>query len=595
MAGRRPTPRNLRFRGDPGKGRRSLRQGARRFLVTHLRCAPRRATPSLAPAVETANLRRTSRGRPLVLRELVVRDLALVAEATVRFGPGLNLLTGGTGSGKSLIIDALSLALGARGGGGQVRHGAGRATVEAVFGSVRLQREVGKRSAAKIDGRTATPAQPRELGDNLVAIHGQHEHHALLDSDTQTELLDAYAGAIDIRASVAMAHAGWTAASAALRDLEQLRSRGKREQEYLLWQLDELRKADPIPGEDEALAAERSATRHAARLAELGRVAMEALHEEGVARAAAALGAAATPDPRLREHATRLDALAEEMSDVVASVRHYTEQLDSDPGRLETIESRLAILDGLKRKYGGSIEAAIKERDRLQLQVSATEDIDSAVAGAEAELAQRRDQLQYPAGRLTKSRGAAAQRMQKAVAVELQGLHLEGARFEVAMRQLAEVGPAGADAAEMMFSANPGEPIAPLARVASGGELARVMLAIKTVSADADRLPTLVFDEVDAGIGGEAAVQVGLRLKRLGTRHQVLVVTHLAQIASFADHHLVVEKAKGKDGRNVVTVRELTDPDEKARELARMMSGGVTEKAVARAQELLEEAMRPVR
>jgi len=297
----------------------------------------------------------------------------------------------------------------------------------------------------------------------------------------------------------------------------------------------------------------------------------------------------------LAEHATRLDALVEEMSDVVASVRHYTEQLDSDPGRLETIESRLAILDGLKRKYGGSIEAAIKERDRLQLQVSATEDIDSAVAGAEAELAQRRDQLQSAAARLTKARGAAAQRMQKAVAAELQGLRLEGARFEVALRQLAEVGPAGADAAEMMFSANPGEPIAPLARVASGGELARVMLAVKTVSADADRLPTLVFDEVDAGIGGEAAVQVGLRLKRLGARHQVLVVTHLAQIASFADHHLVVEKAKGKDGRNVVTVRELTDPDEKARELARMMSGGVTEKAVARAQELLEEAMRPVR
>src|SRR4029077_17031693 len=164
-----------------------------------------------------------------------------------------------------------------------------------------------------------------------------------------------------------------------------------------------------------------------------------------------------------------------------------------------------------------------------------------------------------------------------------QGLRLEGARFEVALRPLADMGQAGAETVEMMFSANPGEPIAPLFRVASGGELARVMLAIKTVGADADRIPTLVFDEVDAGIGGEAAVQVGLRLKALGSRHQVLVVTHLAQIASFADHHLLVEKAKGKDGRNVVGVRELTGEDEKARELARMMSGGVTEKAVARA------------
>ncbi len=182
--------------------------------------------------------------------------------------------------------------------------------------------------------------------------------------------------------------------------------------------------------------------------------------------------------------------------------------------------------------------------------------------------------------------------MEKAVTAELQGLRLEGARFEVALVQNVEIGPTGAEAAEMMFSANPGEPIAALAKVASGGELARVMLAVKTVGADADRLPTLVFDEVDAGIGGEAAIQVGLRLKALGARHQVLVVTHLAQIASFADHHLVVEKMPGSDGRNVVKVRELTSEDEKARELARMMSGGVTAKAVARGHELLEEARR---
>jgi DNA repair protein RecN (Recombination protein N) len=182
--------------------------------------------------------------------------------------------------------------------------------------------------------------------------------------------------------------------------------------------------------------------------------------------------------------------------------------------------------------------------------------------------------------------------MQKSVAHELQGLRLEGARFEVALQPQSDIGPAGAEVAEMLFSANPGEPLAPLARVASGGELARVMLAIKTVGADADRLPTLVFDEVDAGIGGEAAIQVGLRLKALGSRHQVLVVTHLAQIASFADHHLVVEKVPGADGRNVVTVRELTSDEERARELARMMSGGATAKALARAHELLEESRR---
>lgn len=510
----------------------------------------------------------------------------------MRFMPGLNLLTGETGSGKSLIIDALSLCLGARGGVDQIRHGAGRAIVEAAFDSLVMQRELGKRSAAKIDGRPASPAQLRELGAGLVAIHGQHEHHALLDTDTQTELLDAYGGALDLRAQVGSAHAAWMAATSSLRDLEQLRSRGRREQEYLQWQLDELRKADPKPGEDQQLGAERTAMRHAARLAELTREAIDALHDDAIARAAVAVRSAADFDPRLADHASKLELLSEESADVAAAVRRYAELLDSDPRRLEEIESRLAVLDDIKRKHGGSIESAIAERQRLELQLGATEDLDAAVKSAQAQAETARSGLYVTAERLTKARTATAQRMQKAVATELQGLRLEGAEFEVALRPQAEIGPAGAEAAEMMFSANPGEPLAPLARVASGGELARVMLAIKTVSADADRLPTLVFDEVDAGIGGEAAIQVGMRLKALGARHQVLVVTHLAQIASFADHHLLVEKSAGHDGRNVVTVRELTTAAERAREIARMMSGGVTDNAVARAHELLAEARR---
>jgi DNA repair protein RecN (Recombination protein N) len=527
-----------------------------------------------------------------LLKELRVRDLALVAEATARFGPGLNLLTGETGSGKSLIIDALSLALGARAELDQVRHGADRAFVEATFDSVVLQRELGKRSTARVDSRTSAPSQLRELASRLVAIHGQHAHHALLDAETQTELLDAYAGALDVRAAVATAHAGWTASMQSLRDLEQLRSRGKREEDHLRWQLDELTRAELQPGEDEALGAERNATRHAARLAELGRQAVEALHDESLAHAAAAVASAANLDARLAGSAARLEALAEEIADVTAEVRRYVEALDSDPRRLEAIESRLAQLDAIKRKYGGSIDSAIEERERLATQLAATEDMDSAVATAEAEAGRCRAGLEAAAAHLTRARTAAARRMEKSVAAELQGLRLDGARFEVALRPQQDVGPAGAEVVEMMFSANPGEPIAPLSRVASGGELARVMLAIKTVSSDADSVPTLVFDEVDAGIGGEAAIQVGLRLKSLGSRRQVIVVTHLAQIASFADHHLVIEKSPGADGRNVVKVRELTGAEEKANELARMMSGGVTAKAVARAHELLEEARR---
>jgi DNA repair protein RecN (Recombination protein N) len=532
-----------------------------------------------------------------MLRELRVRDLALVAESRVRFGPGLNLLTGETGSGKSLIVDALGLALGVRGGTDQIRHGAERATVEGVFdsggGALVLQRELGKRGTARIDGRQANPGQLRELGRTLVAVHGQHEHHALLDTETQTDLLDGYGAALELRAAVAASHAGWIAAANAVRDLEQMRSQGQREQEYLRWQLEELRTADPRPFEDAELTAERAAVRHAARLAELGQEAVDALREDGVARAAAAIRLAADLDPRLSDASSRVEALVIEASDVAGAIRRYGELLDSDPRRLEAIESRLAVLDGIKRKYGGTLESALEELRRLELQVGATDDLDGAVARAKTDQDDRRSDLEAAASRLTKARRAAAGRMQKAVTAELDGLRLEGARFEIELRAQAEIGPAGAEVAEMMFSANPGEPLAPLARVASGGELARVMLAVKTVGADADRLPTLVFDEVDSGIGGEAAIQVGLRLKALGARHQVLVVTHLAQIASFADHHLLVEKSPGTDGRNVVTVRELTSDEDRARELARMMSGGVTAKAVARAHELLDESRRP--
>jgi DNA repair protein RecN (Recombination protein N) len=525
-----------------------------------------------------------------MLRELKVRDLALVAEATVRFGPGLNLLTGETGSGKSLLIDALSLALGARGGGDQVRHGAERASVEAIFDGVVLEREVGKRSVARVDGRASNPGQLKELAEKLVAVHGQHEHRALLDTETQTDLLDVYAGALGTRAAVAAAHAAWVKSRDGVRELEQMRSRGLREQEYLRWQLDELRRVDPRPGEDEALGAERAASRHAARLAELGATVIEALGDDGIARASVALEGAAALDPRLDGHAARLRSVAEEAADVGLDIRRYVDALDSDPARLEAIESRLAALETVKRKHGGSIESALDQKEKLETQLAATEDMEGAIFAARAAEVRSRDELEAAAAKLTAARRGSARRLQKAVVAELQGLRLEGARFEVAIRPAGDIGPAGAEVAEMMFSANPGEPIAPLARVASGGELARVMLAVKTAAADADRVPTMVFDEVDAGIGGEAAVQVGLRLKALGARHQVLVVTHLAQIASFADHHLVVEKTPGVDGRNVVTVRELTTVEERAAELARMMSGGVTAKAVARGHELLEEA-----
>ncbi|HEY4026653.1 MAG TPA: DNA repair protein RecN [Candidatus Dormibacteraeota bacterium] len=546
-----------------------------------------------------------------MLQELHVRDLALVDTACVRFGPGLNLLTGETGSGKSLIVDALGLSLGARASADQVRQGADRARAEALFDvgavpsalvlleamghepgeSLVLAREVGRRGGARLNGRPAAPGQLRDVGRLLVGIHGQHDQRLLMDPEAQTLLLDTFAGALDARDAMAAAHAAWSAAVARLANLERMQARGQREEEYLRWQLEELRAADLRTGEDDELTAERAVARNAARLSELVGAAVEILRgEEGLPAACGSVRAAAELDGRLAGVADRLEALDVELADSGAELRRYVESLDSDPSRLEVIEARLAVLEQIKRKYGGSVEAAIAERERLEGQLGQAADLGAALEAAQAEVELVRGGLEAAAAELTSLRADAAVGLSRVVTAELAGLRLEGALFEARLVPRNEVGADGAEEVEMRFSANPGEAPAPLARVASGGELSRVMLAIRTASAESERLPTLVFDEVDAGIGGEAAVQVGIRLKALGTRRQVLVVTHLAQIACFADHHLVVEKAPGPGGRVVVRVRELATEEERARELARMMSGTITQKALARARELVEEA-----
>lgn len=546
-----------------------------------------------------------------MLKSVRVRELALIASADVSFGPGLNLLTGETGSGKSLIVDALALTLGARASTDQVRHGAERALVESVFEisgvpaalemlaemgfdaepELVLSREIGGRGGARLNGRPASPGQLRQLGRLLVDVHGQHEHQSLLDPDAQTALLDTLGGSLPAREEVSAAHAEWRQAGVRLDDLRRSRARGDREMEFMEWQLAELRAADLRPGEDEELAAERSVSRHAVRLIEMAQAAREDVDgAEGPARALARLRAAAQLDPRLAGLPVRLDGLVAELEDLGGELRRYVESVDADPGRLEAVEDRLAKLESIKKRFGGSLEAAVAERERLAAALLGGEDLEAAITVAESEVANRRSGLEKVAALLTERRLDAAARLGRDVTAELAGLRLAGARFETVLESRPDITPEGAEQAVMRFSANPGEPLGLLSRVASGGELARVMLAIKTVGAEADKLPTLIFDEVDAGIGGEAALQVGLRLRALGGSRQVLVVTHLAQIACYGDHHLVVDKARGGEGRNVVRVRELASGEERAAELARMMGGAVTEKALARAHELMEEA-----
>jgi DNA repair protein RecN (Recombination protein N) len=439
-----------------------------------------------------------------LLIELTVRELALVSSATARFGSGLNLLTGETGSGKSLIVDALGLTLGARASTDQVRAGADKAIVESLFtdaagrvpeGDLVLTREVGRRSIARINGRPVSPGQLRELGRELVGIHGQHEHQALLDTDAQLRLLDDFGGAGAARDAVADAHREWVEAGARLAELERLRARGQKEQEYLRWQLDELDQAGLVAGEDVELAAQRGALRHAARLGELTGGSLEALRsEEGLPVVASNLRAAAELDPRLTQLSERVAALEEEVADLGAGLRRYADELDADPGRLEVLEARLAVLEGIKRKYGGGVETAIAERDRLRAQLEQVHDLEGGIEQAAAAVAAARTELERKAEELTAIRTRGAGELAGAVSSELAGLRLEGARFEIRLLARTDISVEGAETGEMMFSANPGEPLAPLARVASGGELARVMLAIKTAGSEAERLPTLIFD-----------------------------------------------------------------------------------------------------
>jgi DNA repair protein RecN (Recombination protein N) len=551
-----------------------------------------------------------------MLKSLRVHDLALIASAEVSFGPGLNLLTGETGSGKSLVVDALTLSLGARASTDQVRHGSDRALVESVFEisdvpaalslleemgfepdtELVLSREIGGRGASRLNGRPASPGQLRRIGRALVDVHGQHEHQSLLDPDAQTRLLDSYTDAGDLVERVAGAHAAWRQKVDELHNLQKAKERGIDGRDLMQWQLAELDRANLRPGEDEELKGERSVGRHAVRLTELTQGAREGLDtEEGVALSAVRIRAAAELDPRLAGVADRLDVLGEEVREIADEIRRYQEAIDADPARLEAVESRLHQLEEIKfrslqRGHEGTIESAIEDREQMRAQLAMTEDFDKAIAEVTREVGACWTSLEEAAAALTERRKAGAERMGAEVTSELGGLHLAGSRFQIDLEPRSELGAEGAEAVVMLFSANPGEPVGVLARVASGGELARVMLAIKTVGAEADRLPTLIFDEVDAGIGGEAAIQVGVRLRALGETKQVLVVTHLAQIAAFADHHLLVAKAPGAEGRNLVRVHELVGGPERASELARMMSGSVTDKALARAHELLEEA-----
>ncbi len=539
-----------------------------------------------------------------MLRELAVRDLALIERARVALGPGLTVITGETGAGKSLLIDALGLVMGARADSGLVRHGVAGARVEALFDAEAATeplicvRELSAegRSVARIDDETVTAGRLAAVVEPLIEIHGQHEQQRLLSSAWQRDVLDAYGGHAELRAAVAAGVRDMRANEAALRELAIEPDELERRLELAAHAADEIDAASPREGEVDELRGRLTVAGNAQRIVALLAEAHDVLAAEGVgardgvARAIRAATDLARLDPESAGLADRLAGIEAELDDVALELRRRQDSVADAASDSAAIDARLGILYGLMRKYGESEEALIEYGERARAEVERLRGLESERARRSAE-ADRLSAAAHSAAReLTAARRHSAERMGTSVQAALVELGFPSAAFSVALSE-ATLDETGADSVAFLLAPNPGEPERPLARIASGGEMSRVALAIKTVLARADETPTLIFDEVDAGIGGRSADPVGRMLWRLARDHQVVCVTHLPQIAAYADNHLRIEKRE-RDGRTVTEIESL-DGAARRMELAHMLGGATgAEAALTAADALLDSAAR---
>jgi DNA repair protein RecN (Recombination protein N) len=562
-----------------------------------------------------------------VLKTLRIRDLAIIEDVTVEFGPGLNVLTGETGAGKSIVVDALGLAAGDRAEGALVRAGAERATVEAVFelpdakdlrerldargidasgAELVVRREVGASGGGRVflNGSPATVAVLREIGAELVELHGQHEHQSLLQPERHQEALDRFGGHEDHLVELAAAYDGVAEAQEAVERLERSLAEREARSAVLRTILREIDAVAPVRGETEALATERALLRNQGKVAELLDGALQCLNTGDVtAGSLAALAARrvedlAQLDPSLAELARRLESARLELDDAGSALRDYHDGKQFEPGRLEEVEARLAALERLRLRYGADEDEILRARAAAAEELAQLDDA-GAVAAARAGLRAAEARYASTAATLGKARSTAAKQLIRRLGEPIRELGLGKAQVEVAFapargRALAaEPGLTlhrrGAERVELLLAANPGEPARPLAKVASGGELSRLMLALHGVVEGAGGDRVLVFDEVDAGIGGSTADAVGAHLARIARVHQALCVTHLPQVAAHGDRHYHVQK-KIVRGRTVVAV-ELLDAEGRVIELARMLGGKeATDASRRNAKELLAGA-----
>ena len=575
-----------------------------------------------------------------VLEELRITGLGVIDDTTLRLTAGMNAITGETGAGKTMVVTGLGLLFGGRADAGRVRADPGRAMVEGRLtldgasgdsmqaritdaggeldddGSVLLSRTVTieGRSRAHVGGRSMPVAMLGEVGEQLVAVHGQSDQLRILRPAEQRAQLDRYAGPEHekLLESYRQAYAQWRTVVDDLADRRRNARERSQEADLLTLGLDEISRVDPQPGEDDDLKAEVQRLEHAEGLRTAAALAAQALAggveaADETPDATGLLGTArrtleaqAPVDPALGDLAARLEEAATLVGDVASELSAYLSQLDADPARLESIYERRAALRALTRKYADDIDGVIAWAAHARSRLAALDTSDELLEELDKERLRLAGQVAELAGRLTAARTEAAARFGDQVSVELAGLAMPHARVEIAVLPRTAgrdepviddlaVGPDGADEIEIRLIAHPGAPALPLQKGASGGELSRVMLAIEVVFAGAGGPPTLVFDEVDAGVGGQAAVEIGRRLARLARTHQVLVVTHLPQVAAFADRHLVVQKDTG--GAITTSGVKIVEETDRARELARMLAGlPDSDLGIAHAEELLAVA-----
>lgn len=550
-----------------------------------------------------------------MLLELQVKNLALIEQARIEFGEGLNILTGETGAGKSILIGSVNMALGGKVSRDSIRQGAENAYIELLFsvdskeqrealealditvpedGTLILSRRIlPSRSISRINDETVTAVKLKQATGLLIDIHGQHEHQSLLHLHKHLEILDAYCRteAESWKEKIASEYRQYQALESRLSSMEGGLEERLREADFCRFEIQSIEEAALREGEEEELAARYRKLSHARRIAEELSEAYQALDTDALSRAVRAVDQAAGYDPELkgiRDQAYDVESL---VHDLAHGIQAYMADCVFDPEEFRQIEERLDTIHSIQSRYGNSVEAVFQALEEKKKRLEELENFDQIRLGLEKEKADLEKQLRKDCSRLTEIRSQAAARLAERMRESLLDLNFLDVQFVMEVRQLDHFTSEGWDEAEFLISTNPGEPVKPLRAVASGGELSRIMLAIKTVLADTDQIPTLIFDEIDTGISGRTAQKVSEKLKEISRTHQVICITHLPQIASMADCHFEIEKSV-REGKTVTQICRLGQ-EESIRELARLLGGAqITDAVLKNAREMKELAER---